>query len=136
MAPGNADTLRELTDPELRPVEVSMDIPEHFYLFHLADNFQLDPNELLSALRSAGRGSAQDLGGARYEHYRVMIEDEDMWGTFVQLCQSFSRADVPPEVMAALRLGRMTALKKENGKVRGIVAGSILRRLVCKTVAR
>jgi hypothetical protein len=29
----------------------------------------------------------------------------------------------------------MTALQKDDGNVRGIVAGSILRRLVCKTVA-
>jgi hypothetical protein len=29
----------------------------------------------------------------------------------------------------------MTALKKENGKVRGIVAGSVLRRLACRAVA-
>ena len=37
--------------------------------------------------------------------------------------------------MQALRLGRMTALQKEHGKVRSIVAGSVLRRLVCGAVA-
>ena len=72
----------------------------------------------------------------RYEHVRVLIEDEELWGIFAQLCQAFSRAEVPPEIMQALRLGRMTALKKDNGRIRGIVAGSILRRLVCKTVAK
>ena len=38
--------------------------------------------------------------------------------------------------MQALRLGRMTALRKKEDEVRGIVAGSVLRRLVCKVVAR
>ena len=30
----------------------------------------------------------------------------------------------------------MTALRKGNGRVRGIVAGTVLRRLICKAVAR
>ena len=35
-----------------------------------------------------------------------------------------------------IRMGRMTALKKNTGGVRGIVAGDIVRRLVAKTIAR
>ena len=83
MALGNDETLRELTDPELRPNEVTMEIPEHFYSFQATEIFKMDPDGLLSALRSAGRGSAQDLAGARYEHYRVLIEDEDLWGVLL-----------------------------------------------------
>ena len=52
----------------------------------------------------------------------------------VRFLQAFARAKVPEEVAAALRLGRMTALRKDNGKVRGIVAGSVLRRLASKAV--
>ena len=36
----------------------------------------------------------------------------------------------------ALRLGRLTALRKEGGGVRGIVAGDIFRRLVARTMAQ
>ena len=54
----------------------------------------------------------------------------------MQLLQSFARAEVPADVAAALRLGRLTALKKDNGKVRGIVAGSVFRRLTCKALAK
>eukprot|EP00973_Karenia_brevis_P089074 12352557-Karenia_brevis.AAC.1 len=37
--------------------------------------------------------------------------------------------------MQALRMGRMKALKKAGTKVRGIVAGSVLRRVVCRALA-
>ena len=40
-------------------------------------------------------------------------------------------ADIPEAVLAT-RLGRMTALQKPAGGVRGIVVGDILRRLVLR----
>jgi len=99
-----------------------------------AEPLKLDSSKVLEALRSAGRGSAQDLSGTRYEHLRVLLEDEELWNVLVRLLQALVRAKVPEEVAAALRLGRMTALRKDNGKVRGIVAGSVLRRLASKAV--
>ena len=38
--------------------------------------------------------------------------------------------------MDVVRLGRMTALQKQDGGVRGIVAGDVLRRLVSRTTAQ
>ena len=40
------------------------------------------------------------------------------------------------EIMDAIRLGRLTALRKPNGGVRGIVVGDIVRRLVGRTMAQ
>eukprot|EP00973_Karenia_brevis_P032268 4448510-Karenia_brevis.AAC.1 len=74
----------------------------------------------MQALRGAGRGSAADLAGARYEHYRVLMEDEDAWSAFCLLIQEFARAQLSDPVLQALRLGRMTALREDNGRVRGI----------------
>ena len=85
-------------------------------------------------MRTAGRGSAQDLAGTRYEHFRVLLEDVGLWSIFCKLPQAFARADVLGEAGQALRLGRMTVLQKDNGKVLGIVAGSMLRRLTCRGV--
>ena len=136
VAPGNAETLNELEDPDLRPRVISEAIPDHILNFVPAESLRLDPDALLAALRSAGRGSAQDLGGMRYEHLRVLIDDDDLWGAFALMAQSYARAEMPVSVMQATRLGRMTALKKDNGRIRGIVASSLFRRLVCKTVAR
>ena len=62
----------------------------------------------------------------RHEHLRVLVEDEQVWALFLDLAQDFARAQVPHDVMQALRLGRMTALRKKEDEVRGIVAGSVL----------
>ena len=44
--------------------------------------------------------------------------------------------DVPEEVIDGIRLGRLTALNKPDGGVRGIVVGDIIRRLVARTMAK
>eukprot|EP00973_Karenia_brevis_P007617 1036035-Karenia_brevis.AAC.1 len=75
------------------------------------------------------------MAGMRYEHLRVLLDDEASFSSFMELSQDFARANVPVEVMQALRMGRMTALKKDGTKVRGIVAGSVLRRVVCRALA-
>eukprot|EP00959_Pyramimonas_sp_CCMP1952_P333394 6981102-Pyramimonas_sp.AAC.1 len=71
----------------------------------------LDPAQLLTALRSAGRGSAPDLAGMRYEHLRVLLEEEDMWDLFAVVAQSYAGAELPDDIAAALHLGRLTAVK-------------------------
>ena len=54
----------------------------------------------------------------------------------------FSRAaqdlatQVPLDVLTLLRMGRLTALEKPGGGVRGIVCGDILRRLFARTIAQ
>ena len=50
-------------------------------------------------------------------------------------CQ-FARARMPAEVVQAIRLGRITALQKPDGGVRGIVVGDVFRRLIARTMAR
>ena len=47
-----------------------------------------------------------------------------------------SIGNVPESILKAIRLGRITALSKPDGGVRGIVVGDILRRLVVKTMAK
>ena len=41
---------------------------------------------------------------------------------------------VPDEIVDVVRLGRLTALQKPSGGVRGIVAGDIIRRLVARSM--
>ena len=133
LAPGNQETLEKLRK---RPCsDRPQAIPAEALQYQPTQKLQLDRFELLRALRSAGRGSAQDLAGMRYEHLRVLLDDDEAWEAFSGLAQDFARADVPAEVMSALRMGRLTALRKKEDEVRGIVAGSILRRLVCKALS-
>ena len=135
LAPGDANTLAELQNTDLRPIDRAP-LPPELRDFRPASAIKLDDGKLLAALKSAGRGSAQDLAGTRYEHIRVLIEDDYLWPVFVAFCRAIAAADVPEPVAAAMAMGRMTALKKPNGKVRGIVAGNTIRRLVCRAVAR
>ena len=55
---------------------------------------------------------------------------------FFQVAQLLARGDVPEGVALILRKGRMTALQKPGGGVRGIVAGDVVRRLVARTIAQ
>ena len=44
--------------------------------------------------------------------------------------EQLARAHVPPHIITLIRQGRLTALQKDNGGVRGIVVGDVIRRLV------
>ena len=43
---------------------------------------------------------------------------------------------MPLAIVNLIRLGRMTALSKPDGGVRGIVAGDVVRRLVAWTISQ
>ena len=53
-----------------------------------------------------------------------------------KLGENLARAQVPPVVVNMVRCGRMTALAKPDGGVRGIVSVDVLRRLVARTMAQ
>ena len=53
-----------------------------------------------------------------------------------QMAEEFVRAEVPVEVVQGIRFGRMTALPKPSGGVRGIVVGDTFRRAVSRAVAQ
>ena len=136
LAPGNEDTLKELQDESKRPRSCSEVIPGEILNFRPAMKMILDPMAIANVLRSSGRGSAPDLSGTRYEHIRVLLDDEADWAVAALFLQAFTNTEVPESISACLRLGGMTALKKTKKGVRGIVAGSIIRRIATKTVAK
>jgi hypothetical protein len=47
-----------------------------------------------------------------------------------------AKASIPRVARDVLRLGRLTALSKPGGRVRGITTGEVMRRLVAKTLAQ
>ena len=55
---------------------------------------------------------------------------------FFFVCEQLARVEVPAEVVRWIKLGRMTALRKPDGGVRGIVAGNVIRRLTSRTIAQ
>ena len=70
------------------------------------------------------------------EHVRPVLDSERDAESFWRMCEEFAGAGTPDEVVQALRMGRMTALQKSSGGVRGIVVGDFLRRLVARTLAQ
>ena len=71
-------------------------------------------------------------GGMTSEHLRPLLEHHEDMTRFWRL----AKAAVHDDIVELVRLGRMTALQKPNGFVRGIVAGDIIRRLVARTVSQ
>ena len=69
-------------------------------------------------LKCACRGAAAGPSGMTSEHLKSILEN-------ARDCD---------EVLEALRVGRLTALQKPNGGVRGIV--DVFRRLVARTIAQ
>ena len=57
------------------------------------------------------------------EHLRVLFESRRCQGLFFKLAERLARADVPDAIISVVRMGRMTAVRKADGGVRGIVAG-------------
>ena len=70
------------------------------------------------------------------EHLKPMLESGVGIQPLYDVASGFARDEVPAEVVDALRMGRMTALQKDDVGVRGIVVGDIFRRVVARTIAK
>ena len=64
------------------------------------------------------------------------MDEDDTFELFLEAVSSLARAEIPEDISRALMLGRITALAKPTGGVRGIAAGTTLRRLVARTLAK
>ena len=96
---------------------------------------ELEQDRLLKNLRSARRGAAGGPSGMTADHVRPLLDSERDAESFCHMCEEFARAQVSDEVVQALRMGRMTALQKSLGGIRGIIVGDFIRRLVARTLA-
>ena len=76
------------------------------------------------------------MWGARYEYYKLCLEDTTACGLLCDVAEHIARAKIPYLIAAAMRISSLTALNKPDNKVRGIAAGDALRRLVSKALAK
>ena len=137
MAPGNADTLERLTNPESRPPARLRDLPPANDDPLLPEGATLDVAVLYSVIRSAKRGVSAGLSGMRAEHLKPLLEAEESMDALGQVASRLALGLVPDSVGRALALGRLTALQKPGRPdVRGIATGDVLRRLVARTLAQ
>ena len=74
--------------------------------------------------------------GMTVEHLQPLLDNPSALHSMFLLGEKLARADVPPSIVDTIRQGRLTALRKPNGGVRGIVVGDAIRRVVARTVAQ
>ena len=74
--------------------------------------------------------------GMSAEHLRPVLEGPRVLHSFSRVAESLATVQVTQEVVDGSRLGRITALQKPTGGVRGIVVGDIIRRLVGRAIAQ
>ena len=105
-------------------------------VLELEGQFNLDTDNFLQNLRCARRGAAGGPSGMNSDHLKVLLESPGCSTLLCEAATQFARAKVPLEVVEAIRLGRITALQKPDGGVRGIVVGDVFRRVVARTIAQ
>ena len=69
------------------------------------------------------------------EHLRVVL-DSPSCTSLSSEAVAVGTGNIPEEVVRAIRSGRLTALQKPDGGVRGIVVGDVFQRVVARTIAQ
>ena len=123
-----------LTDESKRPRHLRDPIPPEIMGHVPQVPFVLDPDTFLK--NAAKRGAAGGSSGMTVEHLRPILDSVRDQQLFFKLAENVARANLTPTVIEAIRMDRMTALRKANGWVRGIVVGEVVRRLVARTMAQ
>ena len=70
------------------------------------------------------------------EHLQPLLTAPRDVKAFHHVAERMSRGQILASIRDAIRLGRLTASRKLNGGVRGIVAGDIIRRFVARTISQ
>ena len=136
MAPGTEHTLAELCNPDRRPQQPYHEPDPAITNFEPDDPLHIQRHLLISLLRRTRRGAVPGPSGLTGEALRFVLDDEEATTRFVQVAECLARGQVPVAVSELLGLGRMVALPKANGGVRGLVIGDLLRRVVARALAQ
>ena len=126
LAPGTNETLQQLRNPVRRPPRPREPIPNELLEEAPRSPFELDEAKFLQNVRKARKGVAAGPSGMTSGHIRVLLDNPRDSHLFFLLGAA----------LQAVKLGRVTALRKRDGGVRGIVAGDVVRRFVAKTMAQ
>ena len=70
------------------------------------------------------------------EHLRILLENVRDGHLFFLIGQQLAQAVALEAATQAMRLGRLIALRKADGGIRGIVASDVVRRLVSRTITQ
>ncbi|CAK0886287.1 unnamed protein product, partial [Prorocentrum cordatum] len=87
----------------------------------------------LLASRRLAPGYSSSLSGARFELLKLALDENETLELQAAVAERYARAEITASAARALGTGRLTALLKDNGRARGIVAGDAFR---CKALSR
>ena len=136
VAPGDNTTLESLRDPRRRPDRARDAIPARVLEHVPAIPFSLDEEKFAKNVRSARKGVAPGPSGMTCEHLRSLLENPRDLHILFLMAEQLARGEAPDVAVHVTRLGRIPALQKPAGGVRGIVASDVIRRLVARTMAQ
>ena len=136
VAPGNRETLNQLQDPVRRPPVMRDPLPAAITEFVSDRSLSLEEKKFASNLRSSRKVAAAGPSGMTADHLRPLLDNEQDSHRLFRMGEKLCQALTPPSINATIRMGRLTALQKPRGSVRGIVVGDIVRRLVSRTMAQ
>ena len=122
-------------DPSRRIPVPREPLPEDFNLFEPEEPFELDFDRFARNIRCARIGAAGGPSGMTAEHLRPLLENDRDITKLCDFASIMARGEVPDRIEPGVRLGRITALQKPDGGVRGIVVSDFLRRAVARTMA-
>ena len=109
-------------DPARRPGRARDPVPRAL-LEHVPDRpLTLDEQKFAQVLRSSRRGAAAGPSGMTADHLRIILDRLKDTHLLFTMGEQMARANLPDSIVCAVRLGRMTALQKPSGGIRGIVA--------------
>ena len=136
LAPGERSTLDELTDPNRRPQAPYQALDPALLQYEPPEPVDMPADLFLTNFRRARKAAAPGPSGLTAETLKLVLDDEEATQKLVRVAQRLASADLPPGIHQAMGLGRLIALQKPNGRVRGIVIGDLLRRLVSRCLAQ
>ena len=135
IAPDTMKTLAALTDPRKRPREPRSVLDEDLLTHDPAVPYMMDMKKFLANVRSARRGAAPGPSGMTVEHLRPLLESDRDSLLFHEVAVEVSRGNAPDVFWDAVRLGRVTALVKPDGGVRGCGWGRP-QAVIARTIAQ
>ncbi len=128
LAPPTSQTVKKLSDKHPKSKK---EISQRKYT---SDQISLSRSQLFKAIQSSPNGSGTGPSGWRYEHFRVLLENEELADCLYFACSCIAQGNLPDPVTSLLSSSRLIALPKPNGDVRPIAIGETLRRLTAKAM--
>ena len=115
MVPGTLATLRELTNPERRRPYPRQEVSQEVTHTSPAVPFELDHTLFLILLQAGRWGAARGPSGMTADH-PFLVCDSEGGRCLAEVAPDTAQGQIPDEALEGIKLGRVTVLRKLDGK--------------------